>query len=88
MTFVWVWLGFAVFAAVTLSAAFAWAVRNRQFSDLDRAGRIALTAEDPLESGEDLPRAPNRGDMYGLALVMLTALAVIVALVCVGWMSR
>ncbi|MDO8683402.1 MAG: cbb3-type cytochrome oxidase assembly protein CcoS [Armatimonadota bacterium] len=75
MTFVDVWIGYAIFGAFVFSAVFVWAVRSRQFTELDRQRYIALRAEKPLE--HDSAVRPSRVDRYTCAALLLLTCGVI-----------
>jgi hypothetical protein len=82
-TFVSIWIGYAIFGSVVLSAVFVWAVRTRQFTELNRQRYIALQAVDTLESENETRSC--RVDRYTwLALALLT-LAVVTAGLWLGF---
>ncbi len=77
MTFLEVWVGYAIVGTLIFTVMFAWAVRARQFSDMDRARKIALDADKPIEKGGAV-RTPSRIDRYtwvGIALITAALLA-------------
>ena len=82
MTFLDVWIGYAIFGTAVFSAMFVWAVRNRQFSDLDRARRIALEAR-TIEPDHDY-RETSRSDRCGLIALLLIVLATLGSVIWVG----
>ena len=53
------WLTFTVLGVAAAVAAFVWAVRNRQFSDQDRARSLPLQSGIPEQSGRQ--RQPGAG---------------------------
>lgn len=82
MTFVDVWLGYTVFGVAVFSLMFAWAVRARQFSDMDRGRHIPLAGERETERAGDVERRPGAVDRYTwIVLALLTAAALAFALV-------
>ena len=82
MTFMDVWIGYAIVGTAVFSAIFVWAVRTRQFTELNRQRYIALQAADSLEA--EKPNAPGRLDRYtSFALAVLT-LAMVTAGLWVG----
>ena len=81
MTFIDVWIGYAIFGVTLFSIVFAWAVRTRQFSDLDRGRYIPLDKDHPSEArGSHVSRI----DMWGLRVMVLIAAAMLLAAVVVG----
>lgn len=81
-TFVNLWIGYAIFGSVVLSAIFVWAVRTRQFTELNRQRYIALRAADPLES--EKAAMPGRFDRYTWFALALLTLAMVAAGLWVG----
>lgn len=81
MTFIDVWIGYAIFGVTLFSVVFAWAVRTRQFSDLDRGRYIPLDADQATEAGGG--RA-SRIDRWGLRAMVLIAAVMLVAAVVIG----
>lgn len=80
MIFLKVWIGYTIFGVSVFSAAFVWAVRARQFTDLGRAHHIALRSAEPIERADD--RVPSRLDRYTvLFLFLLLALVLAATLV-------
>jgi nitrogen fixation-related uncharacterized protein len=82
MTFLTVWIGYTIIGVTLFSAAFAWAVRTRQFSDLGRARYIALRSAEPVEPAET--RAPSRIDRYTWLFLFLLLAAVLAATLWIG----
>jgi nitrogen fixation-related uncharacterized protein len=78
MSFVDVWIVYAIFGTTAFSTVFVWAVRSRQFTELDRQRYLALRAEEPVES-ERTGRTPTRPDLYTLLALALITLGVITA---------
>ena len=77
MSFVDVWIIYAIFGTTAFSIVFVWAVRSRQFTELDRQRYIALRAAEPVEA-EQAGRTPARLDRFtplGLAAVTLAVVA-------------
>ena len=62
MSLIAVWVIYAIVGTAAFTAAFAWAVRTRQFSDLDRARIIALKSAEPVDGAETRQRTPCRAD--------------------------
>lgn len=86
MTFLDLWIGYAIFGTTVVSAVFVWAVRARQFTEFDRARRIGLDAEGPKPEEEE--SKPGRLDRYTwVGLAVLTAGVVGMAL-WVGYGGR
>ena len=82
MTFLDVWIGYTVFGTAITCAAFVWAVRSRQFSDLDRGRHIPLRAAEPADRPSGPDRKPARADRYTwIVLALLTVAAVTAALI-------
>lgn len=78
-----VWIGYAIFGVTLFSLVFAWAVRTRQFSDLDRGRYI------PLDSAGAEPEVrENAGDCrldkWGLRVIVLIAASLLLSAVIVG----
>ncbi len=48
-----VWITFSVMALAGIAVVFIWAVRNRQFTDQDRARRLPLDSEIPPDEPPD-----------------------------------
>lgn len=81
MTFLDVWIGYTVFGVSALSVMLIWAVRNRQFSDLDRGRFIALNADELEEEADRLERMPTRLDWCSpVILVSLVTMSLIAAI--------
>jgi cbb3-type cytochrome oxidase maturation protein len=74
VTFVEVWIGYSVIGVLVFSSVFLWAVRARQFSDLDRAGHIPLRSPDDTERSGLIPSRLDRFSLLGLALIVASAL--------------
>lgn len=55
MQLLWSWILYAFLGVTAFSLLFLWAVRNRQFSDQERARWLALLAPD--DSGVKQPDA-------------------------------
>jgi len=84
MTFIGIWVAYALSGIVLASAALVWAVRARQFMDQDRARRLALTAPDD----GDIDTPPTRADRYTWRGLLLMALAVVAAATIMGLRNR
>jgi cbb3-type cytochrome oxidase maturation protein len=56
--FLVLWITFAVVALGGVIAAFVWAVRNRQFSDQDRARYLPLVSGIPEPEEDEAPAGP------------------------------
>ena len=79
MTFLEVWVAYAVVGVTVFSAVFVWAVRNRQFTDFDRARYIALRDQPEAERASELH---SRLDKYVLVgIVLITCAALLTAIV-------
>jgi len=75
MTFLELWFGYAILGVLIFSVLFIWAVRARQFSQLDRARHIALRTQH-IESVETEPSRLDRFTWIALALITLTLLSI------------
>ena len=84
MTFVDVWVAYAIFGAKLFSAMFVWAVRARQFSDMDRGRHIPLTAARKIVQTDDSGRRPAAVDRYTWVLLALLTLAALIAALLMG----
>jgi nitrogen fixation-related uncharacterized protein len=82
MTFMDVWIGYAIVGTAVFSAIFVWAVRTRQFTELNRQRYIALRAADSLEA--DRAAVPGRLDRYTWFALALLTLAMVAAGLWVG----
>ena len=72
MTFLDIWITYAIFGSAAFSAVFVWAVRSRQFTELDRQRYIALNSAEFRER-PDANRRPSGLDRYTwLALLLIT----------------
>lgn len=81
MTFIDVWIGYAIFGVTAFSLVFVWAVRARQFSNLDRGRYIPLDADQTAQDSSD--RA-GRADKWGLRIMVIIAAAMLLAAVIVA----
>lgn len=88
MTFLEMWIGYAIVGTSAFSAVFLWAVRTHQFSDMDRPRRFALDAEALDEPDKNDSRLPSKADRYTWAIMAVVTLAVVVAGVWVGMNNR
>ena len=86
MTFVDVWIWYSVFGAIVSSAVFVWAVRSRQFTELDRQRYIALRAGEQLEK-EPVGRMPSLMDRYTWLVLLLLICGVAIAALWIGYRS-
>lgn len=77
MTFLDVWIGYAICGVTLFSLVFVWAVRTRQFTDFDRARYIALNAAESVENAEQYKRKPNFLDRYMWLFLVLLLIAVL-----------
>ena len=84
MTFLDVWIGYAIFGVTLFSLVFVWAVRTRQFTDFDRARYIALNAAEQVESAEQYKRRPGLIDRYTWVFLVLLLLSVITVVFWLG----
>lgn len=57
------------------AACFIWAVRNRQFTELDRQRYIAIRADDSNLKEDEEPQ-PGRIDRYTWLFIILLAAAI------------
>jgi hypothetical protein len=83
MTFVDVWVGYAIFGVTAFSVVFAWAVRARQFSNLDRGRYIPLDAGEPVTT-DDVQCRGSRVDRWGLAVVVAIAAGLLATALVLG----
>lgn len=83
MTLLTAWVIYAVIGIAAYSAAFVWAVRTRQFTELDRASRIALKDLEPCDA-DKLNRRPGLIDRYTWLGLFLTLVAVVVWVIWTG----
>ena len=81
MTFLTVWIVYAICGSVIFSAVFVWAVRARQFSDLDRARYIALRTSDDIDPAG---KPPGRVDRWTLPVIVVIALAPLAIALWIG----
>jgi nitrogen fixation-related uncharacterized protein len=84
MNFLEVWVMYAIFGITLFSAVFVWAVRARQFTDLDKGRYIALRTED-TERG-DRPETPAKVDSLTLLFIVFIALALFLSAIWLGYM--
>lgn len=83
MTFVQVWVGYAVFGCLLFSSAFLWAVRQGQFHDMDEARFLALDKSSHPDQS-DLAK-PSKADRAAVAGLLVVALGVLVAVTLLAW---
>jgi len=81
LTFIDVWIGYAIFGVTLFSVVFAWAVRTRQFSEMDRGRYIPLDEDQGSDAGGG---SVSRVDKWGLRVMVLIAAAMLVAAVVIG----
>ncbi|HEX3000558.1 MAG TPA: cbb3-type cytochrome oxidase assembly protein CcoS [Armatimonadota bacterium] len=74
MTLLDVWLGYTAIGVMIFSILFAWAVRNGQFADMERARRIALDAAKPVERSRTRVSTLDRYTWVGIVLIALAML--------------
>ena len=86
MTFLDVWIAYAIFGSAAFSAVFVWAVRSRQFTELDRQRYIALNAAE-LRERSDANRRPAGLDRYTWLALLLITFALMSAAVWLGLRS-
>ncbi len=84
MIIVWIWLGNVIYVATVVSAALLWAVRNRQFSDMDRPRHFALNAADELNDQSQANRRPGRLDRYIWLFMLIVTAAVFATALWIG----
>lgn len=82
MTFIDVWITYAVFGALIFSGVFVWAVRAGQFCNIENARDIPLRAAAPVE--DDSGRSVGRLDRYTWIFLGLVLCGVIVAVLRVA----
>ena len=87
MTFLTVWIVYAICGTTLFSAVFVWAVRTRQFSNLGRAGRMPLEGLDALEV-TDTDRKPGIADRYTWVFLAIVTTLAIAAAFWLGIRSR
>ena len=81
MTFLEVWVGYALCGATLFSLVFLWAVRERQFSNLDSGRYIPLRAAEEREGEEQQDTRICSFDRCMLvALLSISAAAVVFAI--------
>ncbi len=76
MRFLDLWLGYAILGSISFALVLTWAVRTRQFSDLDRGRYIPL---DERVTPDEAPVSASALDVWGVRLIALTAAAAIAA---------
>lgn len=81
MTFLTVWIAYAICGSIVFSAVFVWAVRARQFSNIDRARYIALRTSDESDPARG---TPNRIDRWTWLIVLTLALTPVIVAVLMG----
>ncbi len=86
MTFLDVWVGYAILGVTAFSLVFVWAVRERQFSDFDRARRIPLEGG-ALPTPDDGSTHRFRADRWGLVTVAAVVGVLLITAVVLGWSS-
>jgi nitrogen fixation-related uncharacterized protein len=86
MTFIGVWIGYAIFGCSAFTIVFLWAVRTRQFTELDRQRYIALKAAEPLEQ-QAINREPGRIDRYMWLFLLLLCFVMVAAVLWLGFKS-
>lgn len=86
MTFLKVWIAYAIVGSTVFSLAFIWAVRARQFSDLDRGRYIPLhsDASDESDQGEAKPARIDRYTWAGLVVLLAAATAAVLLVAAKG----
>ncbi|MBI2842323.1 MAG: cbb3-type cytochrome oxidase assembly protein CcoS [Armatimonadetes bacterium] len=83
MTFIKIWIGYAVVGIAIFSAVFLWAVRNGQFTDFDRARYIAIKDVPPGDT-DNQDRRMGRIDALTWAGILFLAAAVLIWAVVIG----
>jgi cbb3-type cytochrome oxidase maturation protein len=86
MSLVIVWVAWSIFGGLVFSAMFIWAVRTRQFTEMDRQRYIALRGAQPNEGESDGLRLSLPDRYIGLILAAL-ALGMLIATFWVGLRS-
>lgn len=80
MSFIETWVACAIAGVALFLTAFVWAVRTRQFSELDRAGYVPLD-----KSAPDAPQKPAaHADRWALRILLILATAAILAAIILG----
>lgn len=81
MSLLTAWVIYTIAGVAAFSVVFVWAVRSRQFTELDRQRYIALRVDEPSETARTR-RVPNRIDRYTwVALLALSIAAMATAIV-------
>lgn len=84
MTFIKVWIGYALFGTALFSLVFAWAVRARQFSNLDHGRYIPLGDEQVQDERGRAAERPRPAEKWGIRAVLIAAAAVVLAVLVVA----
>lgn len=84
MTFLEIWVIYAVFGISVFSVVFVWAVRARQFSDLDRGRHLALMAARHIEKDGEPHGPPGRIDRLMWIALVAIACALFASAICLG----
>jgi cbb3-type cytochrome oxidase maturation protein len=83
MSFLTIWIGYAIVGVTIFSLVFVWAVRARQFTDFDRARYIALNAVKQVES-DQYDQSISKIDRCTWIMLSLVALAGFSAAIYLG----
>lgn len=83
MSLLAVWIIYTTVGMIGFGAVFVWAIRTRQFTELDRQRYIALNAEALPDSG-DRPGRVSRLDAYAWPALFVIAFAAIGAALWLG----
>ena len=83
MSFIAIWVMWAICGVAALSAALVWAVRTRQFTELDRQRHIPLKAA-RIREGETPVHAPSRADRFALLAILIVTLCVLTSAIWLG----
>lgn len=75
MTFLEVWVGYAIVGTLIFTVMFSWAVRARQFWGMGRAGSIPLDADTIPD--EEQPGPPSRSDRWALIVIAVVSAAIL-----------
>jgi len=74
MTFLEVWIGYALIGVLIFALMFAWAVRTGQFTDMDRVRYIAIDQSEVVERPHGRLSVFDRFAGYMIGLIAVIAL--------------
>lgn len=81
MSFITLWLGYALVGLIGFALVLIWAVRTRQFSNLDRGRYIPLDNSLPAD---EAPLLASAADRWGVRVVGLAAAAAMIAAIALA----